>query len=575
MRWTPAVFALTFALESAGAQIVRGIVTEGTSGLPLTGVLVSIASVPDSLKPGGIRHTLTNERGEYALRVSSGGSYIVSAKRIGVSRHNTDILRLQVGETRRLDLVLERFEHRLPVVNVVDVNMCFRKAEQRQQIMSLWEEVRTALLATGVSRQERLLTGWLSKYQRTLEPTTLRILDDNRSVAEGFFDRPMKSISGDSLRKVGYWYKEDQATMVFHGPDEDVLLSSAFRTGHCFELITGKDAIKGFVGLAFQPRRPNAKGGIEGTLWIDAGNFELRFIDFRYDIITIPSNPNIGGQVHYVRHPSGAWLVRRWFIRMPQFPGQVSQVPTVWRLIEHGGGLYTPGLRSWETPATITGIVTDSTGRNPLGGTVVALSGTPFSTQVDSLGRFRFDSIAPGAYTLLASHPAYADFGQLVDEEPLTLEDGKEHRATMRAVNTTQLRSVLCDHPRAVSPIVSRPEAVSEDMATVRILMTHTDGSGPISRLRIWLRWRDPQQKQVLSPFTPGIAQRNLLGVESMTDAIGGVTFCNIPPKTVLELVMIPSADNKDAAGRDGIVTSFSLEKGAVALRSFQVNPPQ
>ena len=570
MRWTPAVLALTVALESAGAQIVRGIVTERTSGLPLTGVLVSISSVPDSLTPGGIRHTLTNQRGEYALRLSSGGSYIVSAKRIGVARHTTDILSLQVGETRRLDLVLERFEHRLPVVTVVDVNMCFRKTDQRQQIMSLWDEVRTALLATGVSRQERLLTGWLSSYQRTLEPRTLRILDDNRSVVEGFFDRPMRSISGDSLRKVGYWYKEDEATMVFHGPDEDVLLSSAFRTGHCFELITGKDAIKGFVGLAFEPRRPSTKGGIEGTLWIDAGNFELRFIDFRYDIITIPSNPNIGGQVHYVRHPSGAWLVRRWFIRMPQFPGLVSQVPTVWRLIEHGAGLYTSGLRSWETPGTITGIVTDSTGRNPLRGAVVALSGTPFSTQVDSLGRFRFDSIAPGAYTLLASHSAYADFGQLADEEPLTLEEGKEHRASMRAINTTQLRSVVCDQPRAVSPIVSRPEAPSEDLATIRILMTHADGSGPLGRLRVWLRWRDPRQRQVdLSPITPGFVPKNVLGVESLTDAMGGVTFCNLPPKTVLEFVMIRPT------GGDKLVASFSLEKGAVALRSFQVYPPQ
>ena len=270
---------------------------------------------------------------------------------------------------------------------------------------------------------------------------------------------------------------------------------------------------------------------------------------------------------------SGAWLVRRWFIRMPQFPGQVSQVPTVWRLIEHGGGLYTPGLRSWETPATITGIVTDSTGRNPLRGTVVALSGTPFSTQVDSLGRFRFDSIAPGAYTLLASHSAYADFGQLADEEPLTLEDGKEHRASMRAINTTQLRSVVCDQPRAASPIVSRPEAPSEDMATVRILMTHADGSGPLRRLRVWLRWRGPEQKQVLNLMATRVDQ-NLLGVESMTDTIGGVTFCNLPPKTVLELVLLRSDDKKDAAGGDRVVTSFSLEKGAVALRSFQVNPP-
>ena len=60
-----------------------------------------------------------------------------------------------------------------------------------------------------------------------------------------------------------------------------------------------------------------------------------------------------------------------------------------------------------------------------------------------------------------------------------------------------------------------------------------------------------------------------------MTDAMGGVTFCNIPPKILLELVMIRSDDDRDVAGGDVLVTSFSLEKGAVVLRSFQVNPPQ
>lgn len=575
MRWTVAILALTFVLESAGAQVIRGVVTESVSGLPLAGVLISSASIPDSLRPDGMRNTLTNERGEYALRLSSGGRYVLSAKRIGVARHNTGVLTLQQGETLRVDLILEPFEHRLPVVNVVDVNMCFRKSEQRQQIMALWDEVRTALLATGVSREERRLTGWLSKYQRTLEPKSLRILDDRRSVAEGFFDRPMKSISGDSLRKVGYWHKDEDGSLVFHGPDEEVLLSSAFRTGHCFELITGRDATKGLVGLAFQPRWPKLKGGIEGTLWIDAGNFELRFVEFRYDIMTIPSNPHIGGQVHYVRLPSGAWLVRRWFLRMPQFPGQVSEVPTVWRLIEEGGGLYTRGLRSWETPGTITGVVTDSMGRHPLLGTVVALSGTPFSVNVDSLGRFRFDSIATGAYTLLASHPIYADFGQLADEEPLTVEAGKESRVGLRAITTTQLRGVVCDAPSAVSPIMSRAQPPSPDKATVRMLFANVDGTGPIRRLHVWLRWRDAERKTPMNPTTIRVEQQ-FQGIQSATDNAGSVTFCDVPPKTLLELVMLRSDDDPAVpVDKRGVVASFTLERGDVALKSFQVTPPE
>jgi len=588
VRCTPAILALTLALQSANAQIVRGTVRERVSGLPLPGVLVSIAAVPDSLRPGGIRHTLTNARGEYALRLSSGGNYVVSAKRIGVARRNTEVPALRDGETRRVDLELDRFEHKLPVVNVVDVNLCFRRNDQRGQIVALWDEVRTALLATGVTRQERLVTGWFSQYARTLEPRTLRIFEDRRTVSQGFFDRPMKSISGDSLAKVGYWRQQDEDTLVFYGPDDEVLASPEFRAGHCFELITGKDAIKGFVGLGFRPRRPSSKGGIEGTLWVDAGTFELRFVEFRYDIITIPSNPHIGGQVHYLRHPSGAWLVRRWFIRMPLFPqvstlavqraggGEMRPLPTVWRLLEEGGGLYTPGLRSWETPGTITGVVTDSTGRSPLVGTVVGLSGTPFSVEVDSLGRFRFDSIAPGAYTLLASHPVYADFGQMADDEPLTVEAGKVYRANMRAITSTQLRAAVCDAARAESPILSRSEPPSSDLATVRILFSNADGSGPVRGLPVWLRWRDPEQQAANDSITREISQK-LLGAESMTDDVGGATFCGIPPKTMLELVMLRSDDDPTVPLGERVVrvTSFMLERGDVVLRSFTVRPPR
>ena len=83
------------------AQVVRGTITERVSGQPLRGVVVSVASVPDSLVPGGIRHTLSNARGEYAVRLSSGGQYVISAKSIGVTRHRTDVLTVREGETRQ------------------------------------------------------------------------------------------------------------------------------------------------------------------------------------------------------------------------------------------------------------------------------------------------------------------------------------------------------------------------------------------------------------------------------------------------------------------------------------------
>lgn len=591
-------------LHRAAAQVIRGVVTEKVSGLPLSGVLVSVASVPDSQAPGGIRHTLTDARGEFAIQLSSGGRYVLSAKRIGVTRHTSDVFSLSTGQTRRIDLALDAFEHRLPTVNVLETGLCFRRNDQRRQILALWDEVRTALIATGVSREEQLLTGFLTKYVRTLEPDNLRILEDRRTVSEGFFERPMRSISGDSLAKFGYWGKQDEEWLVFHGPDEEVLLSNAFRSGHCFELITGRDAIRGFIGLGFRPKGVSLKGDIEGTLWIDAGNFELRFVEFRYtNLITYPRSNHLGGQVHYDRHPSGAWLVRRWFIRMPIFPEvvttdlgpqrQASPRAVLWRIQEEGGGLYTPGLKSWETPGTITGVVTDSTGQRPLRETVVSLSGTPFSTEVDSLGRFRFDSIAPGAYTLLASNPDYAPFGQLADDQPLTLEAGKEFRAELRAVGTMQLKTMLCDAARATSPLFSKaPPQPPPDAATLRILITRADSGSALPHLPVWLRWRDtlpPNPKDTLNRILltdrqfgpvlgsiPGINQR-LQGVQSKTDESGAVTFCGVPPETPLELVMLRSDDDPSfPEGAKAVrITSFVLKRGELSLRQVSVMPPK
>ena len=592
-RWAPIVVTMSIALQSANAQMVRGTITERVSGRPLAGVLVSVANAADSTVT---RHTLTNVRGEYALRLSSGGQYVLSAKRIGVARHTTNAMMLREGETRRIDVVLDQFEHKLPVVNIVESGLCFRRNEQKARIVALWDEVRTALIATGVTREEQLLTGHLSKYVRTLEPGSLRILEDRRTVSEGFFERPMRSISGDSLAKVGYWGKQDSDTLVFYGPDEEVLLSSAFRSGFCFELITGRDAIRGFIGLGFRPKGVNLKGGIEGTLWIDAGNFELRFVEFRYtNLITIPRSQQLGGQVHYNRHPSGAWLVRRWHIRMPVFPeivtvdvglgpGRATQRPYLWRILEEGGGLYTAGLRSWETPGTITGVVTDSTGQVPLRETVVSLSGTPFSTLVDSLGRFRFDSIAPGAYTLLASNPTYALYGQLADDQPFTLEAGKEYRADMRAITTTQLRTIICDAAKAAAPLFSKPPPPpSPNSATVRILVTRADSGSALTRFPVWLRWVDPQQVDTANPLTvkqllqDNVRKTRLQGIQSMTDEIGGVTFCGVPSETQLELVMLRGDD--DASFPEGAravrITSFVLKKGELTHRSVSVVPPR
>lgn len=595
MRWRAALVTLIAIAPALRAQVVRGVVTERVSGARVSGVVVSVASVADSTPPDGIRHTLTNVRGEYAITLPGAGPYSLSAKRIGVERYEAPVFEIRGGETKRMDIALARFDYRLPTVRVAANNLCIPKQNQLRTIVALWDEVRTALIAAEVAQEQHLIHGWLTVYNRSLEPQSLRILQDQRSVSQGLYDRPIRSMSGDSLVKAGFWRAQDSDTLAFYGPDANALLSDAFQSDHCFELVSGNGPNRGMHGLQFRPRRNRPKGGINGTIWIDAGTFELRSVVFRYtNLITIPRNSNLGGEVHFLRHESGAWVARRWFIRMPQFPdvepvavargGVVStqRQARVYRVIEEGGGLFAPGLVPWEKPGTIIGTVADSTGREPLRGTIVSLSGTPYSVEVDSSGTFRFDSIPSGAYTLIASHQAYAQYGQMVDDDPLNVVAGETYRSRMKAIATSELVSILCDGKKVAPP-----------NATLRVLLTHLDSATALADLRVWIRWPDPAFKAPKSLIEPGVSRRSsegsstgaaftadvpLLGQQSRTDREGAVTFCGVPSETRLELVMLLPDDEPDVPKGLGAkfhrIAYFNVRPGELTTRTASVRPP-
>jgi hypothetical protein len=78
--------------------------------------------------------------------------------------------------------------------------------------------------------------------------------------------------------------------------------------------------------MSFEPESEREVPEVRGTIWLDARTFELRLVEFRYSRLPSPSgNRNIGGEVHFTRLPSGAWIVERWFIRIPRY----ARSPTI------------------------------------------------------------------------------------------------------------------------------------------------------------------------------------------------------------------------------------------------------
>src|SRR5512145_2741829 len=82
----PALLAALWAgAMPAQGQVVRGVVTERTTRVPIPGVLVTLVPADSAAGQAPLNLTaLTDARGEYGIRAGAAGRYRVDAKRIGV-----------------------------------------------------------------------------------------------------------------------------------------------------------------------------------------------------------------------------------------------------------------------------------------------------------------------------------------------------------------------------------------------------------------------------------------------------------------------------------------------------------
>jgi hypothetical protein len=190
------------------------------------------------------------------------------------------------------------------------------------------------------------------------------------------------------------------------------------------------------------------------------------------------------------------------------------------RLIEEGGMVFTSGLRLFERPATVTGVVLDSAGQ-PFPGTIVRLGGTPFTTQSDSAGRFRLDSLPANRFTLIAEHPSYTQLGSFVGDEAIDLREGSVTNTTIRAPSGRELLQHVCDE-----------KPLKDDNGAVRVVVMDSTTSRPLPSLRVWLRWVG---RYVGARGRPeSMVASEVGGTETLTDASGVATFCDVPPDVQL-----------------------------------------
>lgn len=331
---------LVAPLGASGAQNVRGLVTEQATGTPLVGVLMTLSRVDSAGAPDVT--TLTNDRGAYFLRAPQPGRYRLGAKRIGVRRFESEPFDVVASQDIERNVELEALAFKLPTVTVHSAPLCVRRADQANRVASLWEEVRTALTATQVSLRDRLVRARVVRYIHVLNAQNLQV-EAQRMVrqSDGVVERPFVSLPGDALSRGGYWRVLPNDSIVYYAPDADVLLSASFARDHCFGVADGRGERAGLTGMTFEPASGREEPDVRGTLWLDARTFELKLVEFRYSRLPITTaNRHIGGEVHFARLPTGAWIVERWFIRMPRYSNRPTTrstgVPGQPPIVEYG-----------------------------------------------------------------------------------------------------------------------------------------------------------------------------------------------------------------------------------------------
>jgi len=508
--------AAALVASTASAQSVRGrLLDEG--GRPVPGAFVSLVDSAGTRVARG----LSEEDGRYALRAATPGAYRVRAERIGHATSGSPLLRLGAGETVEFDLRSSSTAIVLEGIAGQRRSRCTIRPGAGAAAATLWTEARKALDAvtwTGTSAYSFTFV----EYQNDVELGAMRVRRGKHQRVSGYSRGVWSTTEPASLAREGF--RRRRADGVWYiAPDAAVLLSERFQDTHCFSAVQGTGDNRGLVGLAFEPQGRRGAVDVEGTLWIDVASAELRWLEYRYrNLPEAEDHPVVGGRLDFARLPNGAWIVKRWRIRMPLFElntleassnwSNWNRKPRVTAMHEVGGHVARIADGRGQTvllgdAGVVEGTVTAGPGGRPLARARVRLTGTQHHVVAGDDGAFRIEDLAEGRYFLTFNHP-------LLDSMRVS------HQPVEVAVKTGAPARVALEGPTpdgALAAGCARDDSAGIVLGTVRNRETDV----PLAGAEVRLRW----------------GAEGSANVE--TDAEGRYRFCAAPLGVPLRLTAI------------------------------------
>jgi hypothetical protein len=523
--------------ECVLAQTILVQVIELETGQPIPGAFLTFLRADGTF----VRSALTNAEGRFLFLAGNRGPFTIRAEMIGRETREEMGFSLSGADDTTLTLNLPVRAIELAGVRIRAESRCRLHPENATTTAKVWEEARKALAVQQWAESERVLEFALVSYSRDLHPRTLSVQAEERRASRAVSRNPIQSLSPEILARDGFVQAVDGGEYDYFGPDARVLLSNTFLDTHCLKVIQSRDQL-GSIGLVFQPVNRGGPPDIEGVFWLSTDTWRLQFLEYGYTWSPYPeSQAQARGRVEFEALPNGAWVVRRWWIRMPMMArrhsggqrfggtglevvgyrevgGQIEEVSTLnqVRLIE----------ASW---GTLTGTLWDSTSAGPLPGARVYLEGTGYSVFTDGQGHFELRGLPQGRFLAKFRHPRLDSLNVAMDGAVVVVQPGTRTDLTMTIPSRETLAAAMCEGME-----------VGPGTATLVGRVGLPSSGDPLPGVRVQVTWNPALGARANGDRPDLLSFGARIGLETATTPNGWYTACGVPAGIEMEVMAEP-----------------------------------
>lgn len=308
------LLCLLIVASALNAQVIDGQLLEARTGRPIPEAFVTLMD----LRGGARAAALTDSVGGFSLRAPRPGRYRIRVERIGYKSQSSPPLKLGPDERQEVRIAVPVEAIELEALQVEAERQCVNDPQDALSTASLWTAARTALATNVWHDQHQALEFEVNTFTRWLHPRELYVEEEQVWTKSVLTGRPFASLPAEELSRKGYVSARGDSS-TYYAPDAEVLLSDAFLKDHCFGVVRDLNGV-GLIGLTFEPVPEREVADIRGALWLDARTAELRHIEYTYTGFAEELTPEmLGGRIEFQRLRTGAWIIRRWWIRAPVY----------------------------------------------------------------------------------------------------------------------------------------------------------------------------------------------------------------------------------------------------------------